>query len=185
MGIGGGAPRRRGLGGHRRRFLSFGRWEDKRTAMGYKKDFHGPWVPGDLLLPWRGKGGTLEFRELAAKQVLAGVQFASKRLGGGRGKRGADLDSDVRVPAKDQPSLRANGPRSQSLRAGVRGAATGSDSAGLAGSSCSNDGTPSELPPPPLHERDTIKRHPGVGGGGCAPSSKGSCTGLMHKSEVE
>ena len=63
-------------------FLSFGRWEDKRTAMAYAKDFHDPRVLGDLLLPWRGEGETLEFRGLGASQVWAGVQFATERLGG-------------------------------------------------------------------------------------------------------
>ena len=69
-------------------FLSFGRWEDKRTAMGYVKDFQDPRVLGDLLLPWPGKGGTLEFRDLAASQVWAGVQFASEWLGEGGGRGG-------------------------------------------------------------------------------------------------
>ena len=93
------------------------------------------------------------------------MQFASERVAGGRGKRGAELDSDARIPAKDRQSLSATGPKSQSSRAGVRGAAEDGDSDGLAGSSCSNDGTPLDPPPlPPLHERDTVNRHPGVRG---------------------
>ena len=54
-------------------FLSFGRWEDKRTAMAYAKDFQDPRVLGDLLLPWLGDRDTLEFRDLAASQVWAEV----------------------------------------------------------------------------------------------------------------
>ena len=57
-------------------FLSWGRWEDKRTAVAYAKDFQDPRVLGDLLLPWPGEGDTLEFRDLGASQVWAGVQFA-------------------------------------------------------------------------------------------------------------
>ena len=59
--------------------------EDKRTAMGYAKDFQDPRVLGDLLLPWPGEGDKLEFRDLAASQVWAGVPFASERLSGGGG----------------------------------------------------------------------------------------------------
>ena len=69
-------------------FLSFGRWEDKRTAMAYAKEFQDPRVLGDLGLPWPGDGDTLEFRDLAASQVWAGVQFATERLGGGGQRRG-------------------------------------------------------------------------------------------------
>ena len=64
-------------------FLLFGWWEDKRTAMGYTKGFQDLRVLGGLLLPWPREGGKLEFRDLAASQVWAGVQFASERLGGG------------------------------------------------------------------------------------------------------
>ena len=39
-------------------FLLFGRWEDKRTAMGYMKEFQDP---GDLLLPLPEEGDTLGF----------------------------------------------------------------------------------------------------------------------------
>ena len=70
-------------------FVSFGRWEDKRTAMVYAKDFQDPRVLADLLLPWPGDGDTLEFRDLAASQVWAGVQFATERLGGGPASHGS------------------------------------------------------------------------------------------------
>ena len=80
-------------------FLSFGRWEDKRTAMAYAKDFQDPRVLGDLLLPWPGEGDTLEFRDMGASQVWAGVQFATERLGGGDQRHeGALLDSDESGP---------------------------------------------------------------------------------------
>ena len=41
--------------------------------MAYAKDFQDPRVLGDLLLPWPGEGDTLEFRDLGASQVWAGV----------------------------------------------------------------------------------------------------------------
>ena len=59
--------------------------------MAYAKDFQDPRVLGDLLLPWPGEGDTLEFRDLAASQVWAGVQFATERLGGGSVARGQIL----------------------------------------------------------------------------------------------
>ena len=43
---------------------------------------------GDLIPPWPGDGDTLEFRDLAASQVWAGVQFATERLGGEGQRRG-------------------------------------------------------------------------------------------------
>ena len=66
-------------------FLCFGRWEDKRTAMVYAKDFQDPRLLGDLSLPWPGDRDTLEFWDVAASQVWAGVQSATERLGGGGG----------------------------------------------------------------------------------------------------
>ena len=50
-------------------FLSFGRWEDKRTAMAYAKDFQDPRVVGDLLHLWPGDGDTLEFRGLVLRTI--------------------------------------------------------------------------------------------------------------------
>ena len=41
--------RRGGMGPPEAWFLSFGRWEDKHTAMGYAKDFQDPRVLGELL----------------------------------------------------------------------------------------------------------------------------------------
>ena len=64
------------------------RWEDKRTAMAYAKDFEDPRVLGDLLPPWPGDGDTFEFRDLVASQVWAAVQFASERFGRGGQRRG-------------------------------------------------------------------------------------------------
>ena len=64
-------------------FLSFGRWEDKRTAMAHAKDFQDPRVLGDLLVQWPGGEDTLGFRDLAASEVWAGVQFATETLLGG------------------------------------------------------------------------------------------------------
>ena len=58
--------------------------EDKRTAMAYAKDFQDAKVLVDLIPLCPGDGGTLEFRDLAASQVWAGVQLATERLGGGR-----------------------------------------------------------------------------------------------------
>ena len=68
-------------------FLFWGSWEDKATAMGYAKDFQDPRVLEDLLLPWPGKGGALEFRDFSASQVWTGAVFANERLpdSGGRG----------------------------------------------------------------------------------------------------
>ena len=76
QGGGGGAAWARGL--PEAWFLSFGRWDDKRMAMAYAKDFQDPRVLGDLIVPW-------QFRNLAASQVWAGVQFATERPGGGGG----------------------------------------------------------------------------------------------------
>ena len=70
-------------------------------AVGYAKDFSEPSVRGDLLLPRLGDGGKLDFRVWATSQVWAGVLFAPERLGDGRGRTGADIDSDAPVSTKD------------------------------------------------------------------------------------
>ena len=137
-------------------FLSFGRWEDKRTVMGYANDFQDPRVLGNLILPLPGEGDTLEFTDLAASQVWAGVHFALECLGGRRGRKGADIDSDALVPTRDQRTLHTNEPTVPTMRPWVRDVAAGSDSDGPVGSSCFDDGMPSEPPPPPPSESNTL-----------------------------
>ena len=91
MGIGrGGAAVAWACGSPKAWFLLFWQWEDKNTAMGYAKDFQDPQVLGNLILPWPGEGNKLEFRDLAASHVWAGVQFASER-GEGGARRGRPL----------------------------------------------------------------------------------------------
>ena len=126
-------------------FLSFGRWEDKRAAMAYAKDFHDPRVLGDLLLPWPGEGDTLEVRDLGASQVWAGVQFASERLGGGdRRREGAVLDSDESGARAGAP--RASGAGSRQRRGLVGEKACGISEPVSGGSSCSDEESPPEPP---------------------------------------
>ena len=143
-------------------FLSFRRWQDKRTAMAYAKDFQDPRVLGDLLLPWRGEGETLEFRGLGASQVWAGVQFATERLGGGdRRREGAVLDSDelgTRAGA-----TRASGAGRRQRRGLVGEKAWGISEPVSGGSSCSDE---ESLPEPaPSSPRRPRRRAPATKAG--------------------
>ena len=149
---GGGGGLRWRVARRKRGWLSFGRWEDKRTAMAYAKDFQDLRVLGDLILPWPGDGDALEFRDLAASQVWAGVQFATERLGGGGGSGagGADLDSDDLGP-RTRVS-RASGARGHKGRGAVVGSTGGNDEMVLEELTCLDEGSLSEPPPPPRDE---------------------------------
>ena len=120
-------------------FLSFGRWEDKRTAMVYAKDFQDPRVLGNLLLPWPGDRDTVEFRDLAASQVWAGVRFASERWGGGQRRMGADLDSDD--PGPRTSVSRTSGDGGRRGRGAVVESASGNDDPVSEESICSDEGS--------------------------------------------
>ena len=157
-------------------FLSWGRWEDKRTAMAYAKDFQDPRVLGGLLLPWPGEGDTLEFRDLGASQVWAGVQFASERLGGGdrRRKEGA-IDSDESCTRAGGPRASGAGSRQRRGLVGERAWGIGEPVSGE--SSCSDDESP--LEPPPSPPRRPRRRAPAAKAGRprVRPSPKKSAHG--------
>ena len=158
-------------------FLSFGRWEDKRTAMGYAKDFQDTRVLGDLLLAWPGEGDTLEFRDLAASQVWAGVQLASERLGGGGGggSGGRILIRTLLIQPQGVRALPEQGvgrgevtPLSQQQRVGTAGQGARHAPMGVRIRSLL-------LLPPPAGEATATD----CAGWGdiCAPSAEGSCPG--------
>ena len=136
-------------------FLSFGRWEDKPTAMAYATDFQDPRVLGDVLPPWPGDGDTLEFRDLAAIQVWEGVQFATERLGGrGQRRMGAALDSDDPCPRAGVSRTSGEGGRRR--RGADVESARGIGEPVSEESSCSDEGSLSEPPPsPPRRPRRT------------------------------
>ena len=116
--------------------------------MAYAKDFQDPRVLGDLLLPWPGEGDTLEFRDLGASQVWAGVQFASERLGGGeRRRKEAAIDSDESCTRAG--TRRASGAGSRRRRGLVGERAWGIGEPVSGGSSYSDDESPPEPPPSP------------------------------------
>ena len=89
--------------------------------MAYAKNFQDPRVLGDLLLPWPGEGDTLEFRDLWASQVWAGVQFATWRLGGGdRHREGPVLDSDESGTRAGAPRASGAGRRQRPILVGEK-----------------------------------------------------------------
>ena len=103
-------------------FLFWGRWKDKATAMCYAKDFQDPRVLEDRLLPWPGKGGALEFRELSASQVWSGAVFATDRLrdswGRGRGVATPDVPTSPPKPCRAEggESVQAKVTRQKQVR---------------------------------------------------------------------